>query len=87
MSKRGKYVRVCVQVDLAKPLILAYTSAEKKYNVVYEFIHQLCFKYSKVGYKADLCKEQTDLINVFNEHVRPEMAPYPSTELTDNGKR
>ena len=60
-SSRGKYARVCVQIDLAKPLIPGYKLAEKKYNAVYEFIHQLCYKCGKMGHITDLCREHPAL--------------------------
>lgn len=53
-SSRGKYARVCVQNVLAKPTYTGLYDNRKKYNVVYEFIHQLCFKCGKVGHSAKL---------------------------------
>lgn len=47
-STKGKYARVCVEVDLSKPLIPAYE---------YEFLHSVCFKCGTVGHISDLCRD------------------------------
>lgn len=57
-STRGKYARVCVEVDLAKPLVPAYLLVGKKYMVEYEFLHYLCFSCGNVGHRSELCRER-----------------------------
>ena len=87
MSKRGKYARVCVQVDLAKPLVPAYMLAGKKYNAVYEFIHQLCFKCGKVGHRVELCREHPhSLVNDTNAPIMPHIVAGSSAKLPINGE-
>ncbi|CAN0858741.1 hypothetical protein LINGRAHAP2_LOCUS7433, partial [Linum grandiflorum] len=39
---RGKYARVCVEVDLTKPLLSKYMLEGKKYLISYESLHGLC---------------------------------------------
>lgn len=52
-STRGKYARVCVEVDLAKPLVPAYLLVGKKYMVEYEFLHYLCFSCGNVAIRVN----------------------------------
>jgi hypothetical protein len=48
----GKYARLCVQVDLTKPLLAMFTIKGRKYNVEYEGLHMLCLTCDKfVHYK------------------------------------
>ena len=54
-SSRGKFTCICVVVDLAKPLIPAYTLYRHSYKVEYEFIHNLCYKCWQVGHMGNIC--------------------------------
>lgn len=45
---RGKYVRFCMEVELAKPLLAMFTIKERKYKIEYEGLHLMCLKYRKV---------------------------------------
>jgi hypothetical protein len=42
MQERGKYARLCVEVDLTKPLLAMFMIKGRKYNVEYEGLHLLC---------------------------------------------
>jgi hypothetical protein len=41
-QERGKYARLCVQVNLTKPLLAMFTIKGRKYNIEYEGLHMLC---------------------------------------------
>lgn len=47
MEAKGKYARMCIQVDLNKVIIGRFEQ-----RVTYEGIEQLCFSYGRVGHKA-----------------------------------
>jgi hypothetical protein len=50
--EHGKYARLCVQVDLTKPLLTMFTIKGRKYNMEYEGLHMLCLTCDKlVHYK------------------------------------
>ncbi|CAN0904379.1 hypothetical protein LINGRAHAP2_LOCUS23067 [Linum grandiflorum] len=53
---RGKYARVCVEVDLTKPLLSKYTIEGKTYLISYEGLNDLCTTCDKYGNSARLCK-------------------------------
>ena len=61
-STRGKFARVCVEIDLSKSLIPAFLLAGKKYRVEYEFLHYLCFSCGKVGHRSELCRENSNTV-------------------------
>jgi hypothetical protein len=56
--ERGKYARLCVQVDLTKPLLAMFTIKGRKYNVEYEGLHMLCLTCGKLGHYKEGCPEK-----------------------------
>ncbi|CAL5441911.1 unnamed protein product [Camellia sinensis] len=57
MATRGKYARVCVELDLRKPLISHITIGRYHYVVEYEHLHTLCFSCGRVGHQKEKCTE------------------------------
>ncbi|XP_023875588.2 uncharacterized protein LOC111988064 [Quercus suber] len=55
MEARGKYVRLCVQVDTSKPLTNTIAMGRFEQLVMYEGIHSLCFSCGRVGHQKDAC--------------------------------
>lgn len=41
LQEHGKYARLCVEVDLRKPLLAMFTIKGRKYNMEYEGIHMM----------------------------------------------
>ncbi|CAN1178991.1 hypothetical protein LINPERHAP2_LOCUS33936 [Linum perenne] len=52
---RGRYARVCVEIDLSKPLLGKYMLEDRVYLVEYESIENFCFGCGKYGSKAVTC--------------------------------
>ncbi|XP_030936258.1 uncharacterized protein LOC115961412 [Quercus lobata] len=52
---RGGYTRLCVQIDLDKPLISSIRVGRLVQRVLYEGISSLCFCCSKLGHKQEHC--------------------------------
>ncbi|XP_052117761.1 uncharacterized protein LOC127747666 [Arachis duranensis] len=48
---RGKFARLCVEVDLTKPLLGVYMINGKLYQIEYEGIHQLCFLCGRIDHE------------------------------------
>ncbi|PNX92703.1 hypothetical protein L195_g015844 [Trifolium pratense] len=58
MQERGKYARLCVQVDLTKPLLAMFTIKGRKYNIEYEGLHMLCLTCGKFGHYKEGCPDK-----------------------------
>ncbi|KAL7177603.1 hypothetical protein ACSBR2_030877 [Camellia fascicularis] len=57
MAARGKYARVCVEMDLRKPLISYLTIGRYHYVVEYEHLNLLCFACGRVGHRKEKCPD------------------------------
>jgi hypothetical protein len=58
MQERGKYARICVEVDLTKSLLAMFMIKGRKYNVEYEGLHLLCKTCGKFGHYSEGCPEK-----------------------------
>ncbi|KAI9083401.1 hypothetical protein K1719_034615 [Acacia pycnantha] len=54
---RGKFARMCVELDLTRPLIPEFNVDGKVLSVVYESLGLLCTKCGWVGHRKDGCVE------------------------------
>ena len=55
MEARGRYVRLCIQLDITKPLINTVLIGRFEQSVVYEGIHSLCFSCGRIGHRKEAC--------------------------------
>ena len=46
-QSRGKYARLCVEIELKKELLSEYSIKGKTYRIEYESLHMICFFYGK----------------------------------------
>ncbi|KAK2359196.1 zinc ion binding / nucleic acid binding protein [Trifolium repens] len=58
LQERGKYARVCVEVDLNKPLLAMFELKDEIYKVEYEGLHMLCRTCGKFGHYVEGCPEK-----------------------------
>ncbi|MCH94906.1 hypothetical protein A2U01_0015876, partial [Trifolium medium] len=54
-QERGKYARLCVEVNLTKPLLAMFTIKGRKYHIEYEGLHMLCITCGKFGHYREGC--------------------------------
>lgn len=54
-ESRGKFARLCVQVDVTKPLMTAILIGKFEQPFCYEGIHHLCFSYGRMGHCRENC--------------------------------
>ena len=52
---RGRFARLCIQLDLDKPLIKTVHVGRVRQVVIYEGIGLLCFHCGRIGHKLDRC--------------------------------
>ncbi|KAH7862251.1 hypothetical protein Vadar_002053 [Vaccinium darrowii] len=54
-TDRGRYARVCVEIDLSKPVKSKIIIEGKVYCVEYEHIPLMCFGCGRIGHRRDQC--------------------------------
>ncbi|KAL4314812.1 hypothetical protein AHAS_Ahas15G0122500 [Arachis hypogaea] len=57
IHSRGKFARICVEIDLRKKIVPSFTALGKDFNIVYERLHQICFNCGKYGHRIEQCSE------------------------------
>ena len=73
---RGRFARICIQINLEKPLIRMLRLGKIRQAVVYEGINALCFTCGIIGHKKEACP------------IKPAIIPVPeqtSTPPPDSG--
>ncbi|OMO79365.1 hypothetical protein CCACVL1_13717 [Corchorus capsularis] len=69
-GERGKYTRICVQINLDKALAKSITIEGVKQPIVYEGIGSLCFHCGKIGHKKEVCPEKIPVVtSSMVEHI------------------
>lgn len=53
--ERGRYARICVELDLQKQLVPRVIAANAVYNVVYEGLNVICFSCGRYGHRKENC--------------------------------
>ena len=67
MGDKGKYARVCVQIDLNRPLIKTIYIGSFKQTVVYEGINGVCFACGRVGHQKWSCPYTPSKLNLTSD--------------------
>ncbi|QHO31323.1 hypothetical protein S83_026012 [Arachis hypogaea] len=92
---RGKYARICVELDLTKPLVSHYMINGVKLVVEYEGLHQVCFSCGRVGHDIGTCPEKNQatkenggntISNGGNKGGEKEVEERGSSEITEKDK-
>ncbi|KAI9125426.1 hypothetical protein K1719_004042 [Acacia pycnantha] len=55
---KGEFARICVEVDLQKPLLPAFTVFGEHKQLVYEGLHLVCFRCGVYGHAQESCGHQ-----------------------------
>ncbi|KAK0602891.1 hypothetical protein LWI29_037935 [Acer saccharum] len=56
---RGRFARICVEIDITKPLRSSLAVEDRDIKVEYENLGLICFKCGRVGHNWESCKEST----------------------------
>ncbi|CAN1131199.1 hypothetical protein LINPERHAP1_LOCUS10240 [Linum perenne] len=75
-GSQARYARVCVEVDLSRPLFGKYVIDDRVLRVEYESLENLCFFCGTYGHKMDCCsllEEGTPTLpsNLFPRRLNP----------------
>ena len=57
IHSRGKFARLCVEIDLRKKLVPAITTLGREFKAEYEGLHLICFKCGRYGHRMEVCME------------------------------
>ncbi|XP_019155023.1 PREDICTED: uncharacterized protein LOC109151878 [Ipomoea nil] len=60
LATRGKFARICVEVDLTKPLLAKFTIEEDVLPIEYEGIHWICFICGTYGHRKEQCGQGSE---------------------------
>lgn len=52
---KGRFARVCVEIDLTKPLVAKFWLDKRWYSVEYEGLHLICYKCGRYGHGLKSC--------------------------------
>lgn len=55
LASKGSFARICVEIDISKPLISKFTLEQKSWPIVYERLHLVCFSCGVYGHRAEQC--------------------------------
>ena len=58
IHSRGKFARICVEVDLRKKSIPSFTALGRDFRVEYEGLHLICFGCGRYGHRMENCMEK-----------------------------
>ncbi|CAN1130296.1 hypothetical protein LINPERHAP2_LOCUS5742 [Linum perenne] len=66
-GSRGNFARICVEVDLSKPLLSKYRLRRRVRRIEYEGLHTICFNCGCYGHKDDVCKQEPEVVVMENQ--------------------
>ncbi|CAN1167008.1 hypothetical protein LINPERHAP2_LOCUS26982 [Linum perenne] len=66
-GSRGNFARLCVEVDLSKPLLSKYRLRRRVRRIEYEGLHVICFNCGCYGHKDETCKKEPEAEIVHNQ--------------------
>lgn len=55
MEARGRYIRLCIQLDITKLFINTVLIGRFEQPMVYEGLHKLCFSCRRMGHRKEAC--------------------------------
>ncbi|KAK4279903.1 hypothetical protein QN277_011605 [Acacia crassicarpa] len=73
--QRGKFVRICVELNLQKKLVPKVIVAGSIFNVEYEGLTLICFECGRFGHKREKCPHQSSDSDLQNVHHNPPPPP------------
>ncbi|KAK3185201.1 hypothetical protein Dsin_032487 [Dipteronia sinensis] len=76
---RGRFARICVEIDISKPLVGTLYVEKRSVKVEYESLGRICFTCGRFSHSRDACREGVaDAINVDSGCVDGDRVPEKS---------
>ncbi|CAN1131016.1 hypothetical protein LINPERHAP2_LOCUS6160 [Linum perenne] len=66
-GSRGNFARICVEVDLSKPLLSKYRLRRRVRRIEYEGLHTICFNCGCYGHSNEACKVAAEEVVSVNQ--------------------
>ncbi|CAN1133019.1 hypothetical protein LINPERHAP2_LOCUS7404 [Linum perenne] len=89
-GNRGNFARICVEVDISKPLVSKYRLRRRVRRIEYEGLHTICFSCGCYGHQQENCSVQKADVGVVaegssyvNPIFRPEVVSEDRPEVTE----
>ena len=57
IHSRGKFARICVEINLRRKLVPAILVLGREFKVEYEGLHLICFNCGQYGHRMEICME------------------------------
>lgn len=82
--ERGRFARVCVEIDLSKPVVGKFWLKDHWYRIEYEGLHPICSKCGCYGHLSRNCPNQCSsattlvIVTPLAESPTPETIPVPT---------
>ncbi|KAL4305453.1 uncharacterized protein DS421_16g533350 [Arachis hypogaea] len=80
IHSRGRFARICVEIDLSKKLVPRISVLGSMLNIEYEGLHLICFNCGKYGHKSELCNKAQNGDEFQMENI---LASEPEGEATN----
>ncbi|CAN1147553.1 hypothetical protein LINPERHAP2_LOCUS15946 [Linum perenne] len=82
---KARYARVCVEIDLSKPLLGKYIISDRVFYIEYKSIENFCYLCGLYGYKADSCPSCKPVATPSDPPTVQEPDKVASSEERDTG--
>ena len=86
---RGHYARICVEVDLLKPLVSKFKFRRRIRTLEYEGIHLVCFRCGMYGHMKETCPSEiltTTVPTVLEPSIRDDEGRESDRKITGETK-
>lgn len=85
LISKGNFARLCMEVDITKPLLSKFWLRKKVRKIEYEGIHMVCFKCGIYGHNAGSCNPGGETNGTTSE-APPEKETRDNLPASENGK-
>lgn len=81
IHSRGKFARICVELDLQRELVPSFTVFGREFKLEYEGLHLICFGCGKYGHRKEACTDVVHQNHPENSHNTDPPASSPAMNV------